>query len=212
MNSEIRSSNVFRPMAHVAWLVIVTALSTWCAHAQDSVCARVKIEILQELTLERQAFEARMTINNGLAGIALDTITVDIHFADRNGNPVRATTSPNDTLAKFFWRLQTGSTIPTSIAGGTSNRIIWLIVPAPGAALHHRQCPGAGALPKQDADSADRTQGTGIGRGACAVEATGQHVRHGGRRDLSGVEGRLVPHRRRGTRRRRYGDNYIDNI
>ena len=33
-------------------------------HAQDTVCARVKIEIKQKLTLERQAFDAEMKINN----------------------------------------------------------------------------------------------------------------------------------------------------
>lgn len=36
------------------------------AHAQESVCARVKIEIKQELTLERQAFDAEMRITNSL--------------------------------------------------------------------------------------------------------------------------------------------------
>ena len=30
----------------------------------DAVCARVKIEIKQELTLERQGFDAEMKINN----------------------------------------------------------------------------------------------------------------------------------------------------
>lgn len=34
------------------------------AWAQETVCARVKIEIKQELTLERQAFDAEMRINN----------------------------------------------------------------------------------------------------------------------------------------------------
>jgi len=33
--------------------------------ADDSVCARVQIEIQQELTLERQAFDAHMRIHNG---------------------------------------------------------------------------------------------------------------------------------------------------
>jgi len=32
--------------------------------ADDSVCARVKLEIRQELTLERQAFDAHMRIGN----------------------------------------------------------------------------------------------------------------------------------------------------
>jgi hypothetical protein len=39
--------------------------------ADDAVCAQVKIEIKQELTLERQAFDAHMRINNGLSHITL---------------------------------------------------------------------------------------------------------------------------------------------
>lgn len=103
-------------------------------YSQETVCAQVKIEILQELTLEREAFEGRMTINNGLAGVSLDQITVDVTFADRTGTTVRATSDPNDLTAKFFIRLQDGSSIPASIPGGTSTRITWLIIPAKGAA------------------------------------------------------------------------------
>jgi hypothetical protein len=47
------------------------------ALAQLAICAQVKIEILQELTLEREAFEARMTINNGMPGVALENLSVD---------------------------------------------------------------------------------------------------------------------------------------
>ena len=104
------------------------------AFAEDSVCARVRIEILQELTLERQAFEARMTINNGLAGVPLMDINVDVTFADKNGNPVRATSNPNDLTALFYIRYQTGSGLPASIGGGSSAQITWLIIPAKGAA------------------------------------------------------------------------------
>ena len=39
----------------------------------EAVCAQVKIEIQQELTLERQAFDAMMRINNGL-----DTLPIEI--------------------------------------------------------------------------------------------------------------------------------------
>ncbi len=49
--------------------------------ADDSVCARVKIEIQQELTLERQAFDARMRINNGLSNITLENVDIDVSFS-----------------------------------------------------------------------------------------------------------------------------------
>ena len=126
-------SSVFRPLSFVLCLLTSLFCPLFSVLGQESVCAQVRIEILQELTLEREAFEARMTINNGL-GIPLDQLSVDVNFADSTGNPVRATSNPNDLTAKFFIRYQTGSGLPSSIAGGTSSRILWLIIPAPGAA------------------------------------------------------------------------------
>ena len=42
---------------------LLTVLATSVpVEAQESLCATVKIEILQELALERQAFDARMRI------------------------------------------------------------------------------------------------------------------------------------------------------
>ncbi|RLC30379.1 MAG: hypothetical protein DRH37_05455, partial [Deltaproteobacteria bacterium] len=41
------------------------------SRAADSLCAVVKIEIRQELTLERQAFDAYMRIRNGLSHVGL---------------------------------------------------------------------------------------------------------------------------------------------
>ena len=59
--------------------------SSFSSLAQESICARVKIEIEQGLTLERQAFDARMRINNGSA-IAIERVQVDV---PRKSNLVR---------------------------------------------------------------------------------------------------------------------------
>ena len=104
------------------------------AFSQKSICASVRIEILQQLTLERQAFEARMTINNGLAGVSLVNISINLTFTDSAGNSVRASSDPNDLTARFFFRLQDGSSTPSIIPGGTSATIVWLIIPTQGAA------------------------------------------------------------------------------
>ncbi|MBM5575369.1 hypothetical protein [Deefgea sp. CFH1-16] len=45
-----------------AWCALLIAVAP--AQAEETVCAKVKIEIKQELTLERQAFDAEMKINN----------------------------------------------------------------------------------------------------------------------------------------------------
>ncbi|MBD8528170.1 hypothetical protein IFO71_20670 [Pseudoxanthomonas sp. CAU 1598] len=106
--------------------------------AQDIVCAVVKIEIRQELTLERQAFEAKMKISNGLDTLALENVDINVTFEDEAGNSVLASSNPNDTDAKFFIRLDSMQGIDdVSGAGRIAPKgvaeITWLIIPAQGA-------------------------------------------------------------------------------
>lgn len=56
--------------------VLLAFAVTGGAHAQESVCARVKIEIKQELTLERQAFDAEMRVTNSLPVTPLTQVEV----------------------------------------------------------------------------------------------------------------------------------------
>lgn len=118
--------------------VILALAQVESAVAEETVCAQVKIEIKQELTLERQAFDAHMRIVNGLDTIALKDVTVNVTFTDDAGAPVRASSDPNASDAKFFIRLDTMEGID-SVAGGTiapgaTADVHWLIIPAPGAA------------------------------------------------------------------------------
>jgi hypothetical protein len=113
--------------------------------AQESLCAEVKIEIKQELTLERQAFEAHMRINNGLSHITLENVTVTVNFTDENGNPVEASSDPNNTTADFFIRLDSTQNVANlqmqanqldftgTVNPSTSADLYWLIIPVPGA-------------------------------------------------------------------------------
>jgi len=126
------------------WMVCLIAGShlffsgTTHCHADDSLCAVVKIEIRQELTLERQAFDAHMKINNGLSHISLEDVSVSVWFKDEDDNSVLATSDPDDTSAKFFIRVDSMTNISDvsgagSVAPSTSADIHWLIIPAPGA-------------------------------------------------------------------------------
>jgi hypothetical protein len=107
--------------------------------AEKSVCAVVKIEIIQELTLERQGFEAELRVANSLDDKALDNISIDVWFKDENELLVLASSDPNNVTAKFYIRVQsleniddvTGSGV---IAAGEEAQVKWLIVPVPGAA------------------------------------------------------------------------------
>ena len=106
--------------------------------AADSLCAQVKIEILQEMTLERQAFDAHMRINNGLTNIALTDVAVDVKFTDKDGNPVLASSDPYNTTALFFIRIDSMENIGNvdgtkRVSPSSSADIHWLIIPAPGA-------------------------------------------------------------------------------
>src|SRR5204862_7397041 len=100
--------------------------------AADTVCAQVKIEIHQELTLERQAFDAMMKITNGLDTNSLDNVAINVTFKDDAGNSIRATSDPNETTALFLIRLSTTDGINNvtgtgSIAPKTIAEIHWLI-------------------------------------------------------------------------------------
>ena len=119
--------------AAVPALVLALSGAATPARAAESVCARVKIQIEQELTFEREAFEARMTINNGLPATPVTDLTVTVNLADETGAPVVATSDPNNTTARFYIRLQDGSSLPSTVPASSSASIKWLIIPAPGA-------------------------------------------------------------------------------
>jgi hypothetical protein len=109
------------------------------SQAQETVCARVKIEIKQELTLERQAFDAEMKINNTLESASLSEVGVQVKITDELGAPVRASSDPNDTSASFFIRVSNrqniGDVDGTGVVAPSSTATInWLIIPAPGSA------------------------------------------------------------------------------
>jgi hypothetical protein len=121
------------------WLLtaILLLVSTW-TYADDTLCARVKIEIKQELTLERQAFDAEMKINNGLDTMALTDVDVNLTFVDDAGVTVKATSDSNDTTAQFYVNIDTMENISNvngtgSVAPSTTADIHWLIIPAPGS-------------------------------------------------------------------------------
>jgi hypothetical protein len=115
-------------------LTMLAGVGVPASRAQESVCAQVVIEIDQELTLEREGFEARLGVTNGLPS-SLDNFQVTLHFTDANGSPVRVSTdAAPDSSGLFYYRVQTGSTLPISVAAGASAKAAYLIVPAPGAA------------------------------------------------------------------------------
>ena len=108
------------------------------AFAQDVECAEVKIVIEQKLSFERQAFDARMLIKNGLDA-NLKNIRVELVFTDKDNQPVEVTQKTEDSQAKFFYRTDSLSGVDDingtgQIAAKSNADIHWMIIPAFGAA------------------------------------------------------------------------------
>lgn len=139
-----------RAMKKIGLLILLILMPL--ALMAETICAVVKIEIRQELSFERQAFDAKMLVTNGLDLVDLDNIDIDVIFEDKDGNPVLASSDPNNTNASFFITVDSMQGIDDIdgsgvIDAGNSAEIHWLIVPASGAggvtALGERYAVGA---------------------------------------------------------------------
>ena len=115
-------------------------LAAWplLARAQDADCAEVKIVIEQKLSLERQAFDARMVIRNGMDASALGNVKIELTYLDQNQQPVAATTDPNAVGAVFFQRVDQLTGLgaldgSAGIAPKSTADVHWLIIPSQGA-------------------------------------------------------------------------------
>jgi hypothetical protein len=121
---------------------MTTLLFSPAASDGASNCAVVKIEIRQELTLERQSFDAHMKINNGLPDRRLEDVNVEIIFEDEDGNAAMASSDPDNKAARFFIRPDSdgitanndGTWNVEPVGASSSSDLYWLIIPAPGSA------------------------------------------------------------------------------
>jgi hypothetical protein len=101
-----------------------------------TACAKVHIQIKQEITFARQAFEARLGISNTFPD-DLTNIAVTLTFADENGDPVPATTSTEEdpAVSHFFFKPdkaegQTDAAPhPTTVAANSEQTLTWTIIP-----------------------------------------------------------------------------------
>ncbi len=115
------------------WFCILLSLF-WLAPAANALaaetaCAKVVMEIVQELTLERVAFDAKLVLTNNLLSKDLTGVRVDVEIEDGEGNRL-------DDI--FFVQSPTTSNI-SDVSGsgvvkaGTRAEVHWLIIPSPGA-------------------------------------------------------------------------------
>ena len=109
-------------------LIIFTAFITTYSYAADTACSKVSMEIIQELTLERIAFDAKLVISNKIPDKDLTKVRVDVMLTDANGNIM------NDL---FFIKLSSTQNIDSVTGDGivqanTAAEVHWLIIPSPG--------------------------------------------------------------------------------
>ena len=128
----ILDRDIFRWLG-VALILVFFPLANAAQAAGETICAACKLQISQQVTFERQGFNATMTITNGLTGVDLTDISVSIFFTDAQGHPVTSTISPSDTGKLFFYQTVPGQEIPVSIAGGATSTLGWLIIPSASA-------------------------------------------------------------------------------
>lgn len=122
------------------WILSLLCIYPVTYAAGKNVCAVVKIRIEQTLSLERQAFDAALTIYNETP-TPLENIDIDVHFKDAKGNAVIASSDSNNTSAQFYIRVDDmvgviGDNVSGNgrIAANSQADIHWLIIPSPGAA------------------------------------------------------------------------------
>ncbi len=118
------------------FFIIILSFALFCliagapgASSAQSACSKVSIEIMQELTLERIAFDAKMVITNNVPDKDLTNIRVDVTIQDASGNV------KNDI---FFVKVSSTNNIGAVDGTGvvlrsTTAEAHWLIIPSPGA-------------------------------------------------------------------------------
>lgn len=136
---RIRQGREKLPCCFLLWrvfIVLMAAVWPFGIMAQDADCAEVKIVIEQKLSIERQAFDARMVVRNGLDE-ALSNVKIELFYQDQYQQPVSATSDPSAIGATFFQRLDSMEGISSleggALAGKTEADIHWLIIPSYGA-------------------------------------------------------------------------------
>lgn len=137
MSTLIRTKNIF---AFSAFLISSVIFQVTPSFALDAQCETVKVDIKQEVTNERQAFDARMKITNSYSNMSMENVRVDVIFKDEDGEEVEVSSDPEAEEASFFIRFDSVSTSGISAVDGTQSigaetvaDIHWLIIPVPGA-------------------------------------------------------------------------------
>ena len=122
---------IMKPIVIITALVFILSglFSSITAEAANPVCARVKIEILQQLAFERIAFDARLVITNSTPDQTLEGVSVNVQVMDESGT---------DAGQLFFVKVISLNNISAvdgtgSIPATVAAEVHWMLIPSPGA-------------------------------------------------------------------------------
>ncbi len=125
---EQRVINRLRTLACLVTLSAFLVLAPFVTVA-ESACSKVSIEIAQELTLERIAFDAKLVVTNNMTDKDLTNLDVDILIKDAEGNEQGALFYIAQPTFKNITDVSGNGVVPA----GQQSEVHWLIIPSPGA-------------------------------------------------------------------------------
>jgi hypothetical protein len=99
-----------------------------CITSPETMCIQVKLEIKQELTMERQAFDAMLKLTNLRDDYDMTDISVNIDVRDQEGNKANDLFFMSVTSMEGIASIENGMLAP-----GGSGTTHWLFIPTPGA-------------------------------------------------------------------------------
>ncbi|MDQ7772496.1 MAG: hypothetical protein RDU13_03115 [Elusimicrobiales bacterium] len=113
--------------------LLLAAVCAWHgaspAGASAAVCAEVRLEIKQEAALEREAFDARLEINNNFPAYGLENFRVNVLVKDASGR-----TADGLFFVKVSSRQGINAVDGTGLVQPASTATVnWLIIPSAGA-------------------------------------------------------------------------------
>ncbi len=110
---------------------IVLTVQVMSPGQADAACAKVTLEILQPLTLERVAFDAKLVLTNNVPDSPLEEVRLDVIIKNNAG-------VNSDSM--FFVRKPVLTGVNAldgtgTVASGAKAEAHWLIIPSPGAGV-----------------------------------------------------------------------------
>jgi hypothetical protein len=133
---------MFNVQRSIIWLCFAVFLCSFSSAFGQTACAKIKLIIKQEVTLERQAFEAELTVSNGLL-VTLEDFQVTV-WAREAGSSQYLTLEPvnglkffrNSGPSEIFFFSPQDETAPVDIVADSEKTFTYLLIPTQDAALN----------------------------------------------------------------------------